>query len=332
MERYRISTQLNMDYSHRSIDMRYETVAYLPMKPTYDYDEIIEMLPDNITKELVKDSRQIYVTVEASKKEIVEYLDMFFSIAKREVFRKNVLLEVDKSEIDNFSHYSIMPNTLEMGRDIVGDIIRPTCSKDACPVGARLSSPLRISTQKATKIGFYKLYRPWGQPCELLVSSQVKTLFESEGIKGLSYEPCIFTDNDIAKVRGCEPLYLARIKRKVYDHADEIMSQKYICRKHNMIYNFCLFGDTIYEDDVMGHDFIEICGVEVKEKTYEYHVHKMMVSRLVLEVLLKHKIRSLSAMCVYLNEKFLPVLLSSRNDSAKNADDEIYNCAESVRM
>jgi len=311
--------------------MRYETAAYVPMQPTYDYDEIIKMLPGSITKELVKE-RRLYVTVETSKKMVVEYLDNFFDIAKREVFRKNVLLEVDKSEIDNFSHYSVMPNTLEMGCHITGDIARPTCSKDACPVGARLSSPLRISAQKAKKIGFYKLYRPWGQPCELLVSSQVRKLFESEGIKGLSYEPCLFTDDDSAKNRQVEPLYLARIKRKVYEYADEIKSQKYICRKHCVIYSSCLFGGTIYEEDVMGHDFVEICGVKVKEKTYEYHVHRMIISRLALEILLKHKIRSLAIECVYLNEKFLPVLLSSRNDSAKNADDGIYKCAESANM
>jgi len=198
--------------------MRYETAAYVPMKPiSCEYDEIIEMLPGKIKKELVKDSRQIYVTVETSKKDVVKYLDIFFNIKEREVFKKNILLEVDKSEIDNFSHFSIMPGTLEMGRDIMGDIIRPACSKDACPVGARLLSPLRITTKKAKKVGFYKLYRPWGQPCELIIASQVKTLFESEGIKGLSYEPCTFTDKDIAKERNIEPLYLARIKHKIYN-------------------------------------------------------------------------------------------------------------------
>ena len=116
-------------------------------------------------------------------------------------------------------------------------------------------------------------------------------------------------------------MYLARIKHKIYKHADEIKSQKYICRKHSMIYSFCLFGGAIYVDDVIDHEFIEICGVIAKDGAYNFHVHRMIVSRYVLEVLLEYKIRSLAVECIYLNEKFLPVPLSSRNEPTENTAD-----------
>lgn len=291
--------------------MLYKTVTYMPLKPPYLIEEIKKELPDYIIDQLIQYPRSIYVSVEAYKNEIVEYLDKYFNIGTSHDFIKKVNLEIDKSEIYKFDYYNIIPRPLEMGREIFGNIVRPTCLTDTCPVGSRLLSPVRITTNKCKTVGFAEIHRPWGQPVELVITSRVKELFDSNGVTGLEYEPCVINDDALRNESEIDPPYIARISRRIGMYAEDIKIGKYICEKHSILMSFQLFGKWISKDDLSVDDFQAIDKIIVNGRVYYFHNHGFIVSRKVLEILLKYKIQGLVDMGFFLGQKFLPVIYIS---------------------
>ena len=77
-------------------------------------------LPDKIKAEFIKDT---YLNdddpwVESDKTEVIKYLDNIFNIGKDKNVCKYVHIEIDKSEIPNFTHFKILPRPLEWDREI----------------------------------------------------------------------------------------------------------------------------------------------------------------------------------------------------------------------
>ena len=304
--------------------MRYETAAYLPIKKPYVYKDIVLNFPAEIVNQLIKSDNKLYVEVETSKTEVVKFLDDYFYIGKRKDFKKFISLEVDKKEIAFFTHFTILPRCLEWDREIFSNIIRPQCVESkACPVGAKMLSPVRVSVKKSKRIGIAEIFGPWSKERILVLSPVLKKLFDENGITGLEYERCVLDDGDRFSDPEGAPPYVARVKTKIRKYAEDITHIKYLCSKHKIMQWFELFDACIYEEDLPKDDFLSVDHVMVKGVTYNYMRNSLMITRKVLELLLKNRIRGLSTMCVYLNEKFLPVVLSHREKSPEqNKDDK----------
>jgi len=283
--------------------MRFETVTYSPGE---SLDEIKRQLPDWVNEQLMDYPRCIYVTVETHKKDVIEYLDKFFKIGKSYDCVKRYFLEIDKSEIPNFEYFHIIPDVLILGKHIFGNIIRPTCSQEACSFGSKLLSPLRITSKKAKRVGIAQLHRPWGQTYEFIISSQLKNIFDSEGITGLEYEQCVIDDGPLREELEVPPPYLARISHKISRHAEHIIPGNYICKKHSVMSSFSLINSWLSREEMNEDDFQAIDKMIVKGKVYNLHGEQFRTSRKALELLLKHKIRGLVPIGFFLGHKFLP--------------------------
>jgi hypothetical protein len=293
--------------------MRYETISYYPLKPPFARDEIEKQLPDSIVRELLHGPYLVYLIVESHKTDVVQYLDQKFRIGQTKDFRKRIALEVDKSEIPNFSHFFIDPRALEWGREVFCNIIRPTCESEACRFGVQMLRPVRIPIKKAKNLGIAAIGRPWDDCVELILSPYVKNLFESEGITGLDYEPCEFYDANVCDEPDLTPPYLAIVTTATGRLADDIVMGEgtFICKKHAYLnIAFIMFNERTHREALSGDDFQMTNWVIIKDKKYYYAAPRLIVSRRVLQLLLKHKIRGLTGMGFFLGEKFLPLVLT----------------------
>jgi len=288
--------------------MRIETVDYYPGKTHIRESDMEKRLPAHMRKELVQDARLVSaICVETSKTDVVEYLDKAFQIGKSLDYVKETHLEIDESEIPDFAYFRVDPRGLELGRDVFAELQRPTCKTEVCPHGAQMLSPVKISVKKSHRVGIAIVGRLWQRTIELVISPSVKRLFDSEGITGLEYEPCELEYDKGAPEHTETPPYLARIIPRAEEDADEIVLKEW-CKKHSIIVDYIPFGRHIREGALSPHDFQMIDRVNVHGKTYHYVQPRWVVSRKVLELLIKHKIRALREIGFFLGKKFLPLV------------------------
>jgi len=296
-----------------------ERAIYVTLKPPWALNDIVKGLAECVKKELSNDPREVYVTVDTNKADVVEYLDREFDVSRHEAFKKVVHLEINKKEIDSYDYFRIMPKAYELGKGIYGAVKRPTCNTESCPIGASLILPLRITPAICRRIGIGCLFHRWPQPWELLLSTRVKQIFESEGISGLEYVECIVETRGGHVVKEMEPLYLATPARLLYDYADSILINKgTFCEKHSVIFSYQLFGNHVCRSDLAGYDFNSVERVKIGSKEYIYSRHHLIVSRKVVKLLLAHKIPGLLPIGFYHGERFLPIM-------PVNADVSLYN-------
>lgn len=269
--------------------MRFEWVMYSSRNRDgyFKCQDVLKNLPDDIRRELIQDERlRDYPSVEAHKKEVIEYLDRVFDIGTTRNIEKEHNLEIDREEIGHFTHFHIGPKAIEVERDFFVDARRPLCSVDGCFVGSEILGSVRMKAKKAKSIGIAELGRAWGKPVELVISAKLKEMFESRGVAGLSYEPVELLDkDDYANIPFDRP-YLARITNLVYLSADEVVVESILCDVHRTTYFQYVENKRIAKESILPDDFLELCGVKVKDQTYNYHANGFIVTRKVLEILL----------------------------------------------
>jgi len=303
--------------------MRYETATYLSLKTPYDFKEIIKNFPAEIVNQLIQSDNTLYVEAETTKTDVVKFLDNFFEIGVEKKFRKHILLEVDKKEINNFSHFSILPRFLEWDKEIFCNIIRNQCNEcQVCPADVKILSPVRVGVKKSKKIGIAEMFGHKSKERTLVLSPVVKKIFDDNNITGLEYERCILDDRDTLTEPEGAPPYIARVQNKACNYAGDITCIQYLCSKHKILQSFKYLDIFLYAEDLPDVDFVSVDRVVVQGEIYNYMRNSLIITRKVLELLLKNKIRGLTTRCVYLNEKFLPVILSTRNNSKINQNHE----------
>lgn len=298
--------------------MRIETAAYIPLEPPFMLaDDVIRGLPDWVRAELIRYPRQLYVTVETHKTEVVEYLDRLFEIGESYRFRKNVRLEIDQSEIQHFSQFHVSMRALECRRDYHASVVRPTCMSDGCCEGSRLVLPLRIPAKKVKKIGIAQVHRPWGggKPTVFVVAAWLRRLFEDEGIRGLEYKPCLIEGADSAGVPGIEPPYVAQMKDKVDSFADAVLKLQYLCQEHAILSSCRIVNPRMYREDFTESDFHIVDRLVGEGCAYRLTSPGFLISRRALQLLLKHNVRGLGLRTFYLKEKFVPEVLFERSST-----------------
>jgi hypothetical protein len=289
--------------------MRYETVEYVPRKPGFSIRDLRNQLPPEILAELVQDERLVYITVESHKTDVIRYIDSHFNIGPGGDLMKTTSLEIDQDEIDQFDYFFIGPKSLEGGRFVFCTETQPTCTSEACPYGAELIGPIRIKPDKARKIDMALVHRLWVVNEELLVSTWVKKLFETEGITGLSdYEQCKAYTEGIVDTDETVPVYMAKVLHSTVEHAKETtIIKSFICRKHNMPSSFYIGDRFCFHNELIDSDFQYIDRFVVNGQTYWNRSSHLVVSQKALKLLLKHKVRGLTPITYFLKQKFRPV-------------------------
>ena len=287
--------------------MQYETVWYTPNEPPFLVDEIKKTLPAKVVDELIPS--KIYVTIEANNKEAISFLDEFFEIGKARRFVKRKSLEVDKKEIDNYDYFLISPRGVELGRAISAEIIRPTCDYEPCPVGSQIKLPVRITRNRANKLGIATIGRAWGHTNEFLMSAKLKGLFDANSISGLEYTRCVMHGDHKEGAESLEAPFYAKIIQYATDHANAIfLNESCYCNRHSVIFSSRLDGCYVSRSEFGGKDFISVEGVIVENKHYHYRSRSLIVSRRVLRILLKDRIAGLMKMGSKFGERFLPIM------------------------
>jgi hypothetical protein len=290
--------------------MRYEYVSYWSVKDHNEFLRIKASLPEDVKAEFIRDKRlNDDPWLEAHKDTVIAYLDRVFHIGESLDFEKRYHLEIDRKEIGHFSHFRIGPKDVEVERDFFVDVSRPLCSVDGCFAASEILGPVKIKVKRARNIGIAQLGRAWGKPVELLISAELKGIFESQGVTGLSYEPVKFLDKDEYDDIPFDRPYLARLTNSIYVAADDVVLHRVLCEVHRTTYFKYIHNARIPRESMLPDDFLALCGVRVRDQTYNYHVDKFIVTRKVLEILLDSKIEGLSDIGFFIKTKFEPCLL-----------------------
>jgi hypothetical protein len=277
-----------------------------------------------------------YIRVNSHNKYAVEYLDSLYSdMIENKDCSRQILIEIDESEIVNYSLFTIAPEPLEYGRYTFGNTRIPDCGgyfpgspSQNCRVGETLLSPVKVKKGKAAKLDLAELHYG-GKDKVLLVSSCLKRIFDVEGVTGLDYEPAGFL-NSAKNVKyhksdgisyitykevidkdppTIEPPYLARISQAVNSEADEITVQKCDCYVHNVVHLKNVVNLKVVPANVLTEDFFQVQGISVKGQIYLYSFNEFYITRKVLELLLRYTAtRGFFDMGPFLKTKFAPIL------------------------
>lgn len=287
----------------------YSPVVKKYRKPHIGIADMRKKLPDHIKNELlIHPFSEHSILVEKRKESVVFFLDKFLKIEKN-VFDRTHHIEIIEDEIDNYDYFFIRLRDLNWGQQINYDFSKPTCKTEACPWGAQITSPTRINSRSIRSLNLGEIYDIWDIRKRFVISKMLKDIFESEGVTGLEYEPCLVEHQkgkkDNAKIFK-DRFYVAEISPSIAQYARDIFLHHY-CKKHSIIISYDICNVVIPRDVVLEYDFQMINRAVVKGKEYFYRIPFFFASRRVLKILLENKIRDLRPMGVYLKKCFLPV-------------------------
>jgi len=254
-----------------------------------------ESLPPELRNELIEGAWGIQV--DATKTQVIEDLEKRLQIGMTDDFVKYVYVEVDKREISNYSHFYIRPQLFDWMEDALFEITPRTYDKCSC--GVSISSPIQIRSSALQGIGMIDGV-PMLDTRLLLVTPEVRELFEAEGISGLEYAS--FEDIDGASAPG----YIAKVTHCAHEVGTKIVAKP--C-EHHSIAGALVFDSTVPKDDLC-NDFQMIDRVTVKGTDYTYWVPLLVVSQNALSLLLENEVAGMESITVMLDEVFRPVIVS----------------------
>ena len=214
--------------------MKLDYTSYWSAKPYVSVSDLKEKLSESVLKSLLRGEKFEHgIYVETSASDVIEEIDKAFQIGRKKEVTKFRHLEIDKAEISNYTHFQICPKGLEHNRQVLFDLDRPKCKSETCPWGSGISSLITIKRKSLKNLGIAQIGRLWSDRQEYIISSEVKTLFESEGVTGLEYEPCINEGENSSAVPGEVGAYFAKIVPETYELADNVTLKTYCKIKYS---------------------------------------------------------------------------------------------------
>jgi hypothetical protein len=320
--------------------MRIETIAYFG----HIVAETRDSFPMYVDKAMmIKHGHHLYgsyMVIDAEHHEAVIYLDNLFKeqIAEGKCWR-TYNIEINKKEIPNYSHFSIRPYNLYHGTQLFCSVKQPTCEIDGCMEGAKLISKVVLKKKRSSKLDIGIISYTHNKDIVLFISARLKRIFDLEGVTGLIYEKAkyiikprrrSFTKDGVLHclcketgkpeddpAPGAEEPFIARLKYAIYGQADEIRTKFFpvisetpalYCTIHSYLSPHATFPGYMIPSANLGNwDFIEVQGVKVDGHLYNYRFNEFIVSRKILEILIKCKAKGLRNMGVFLRTTFRPL-------------------------
>jgi hypothetical protein len=273
--------------------------------------KVKQSLPAHINAALMKGTplTEDGIYVESTMANIVRDLDTLLGICTRTDFGRDHIVEVTESAVAGYDHFFIAPKVLYYNKQVFFEMSRPTCSSDICPWGARILSPITISPRVLKGLGIAYLSRWWNfKAIELIVSRAVRDLFLSEGITGLEYEECWPIGGHDDGKGGEPPAYVARMRNGSYQCAQNIDVGKNYCKEHSIAIGPYPFGLWTPGEALSKDDFQMLTAIRASTKEVFRYQSLWVISRRVLELLLRNRVSGLKQATVFLKEPFRPLL------------------------
>lgn len=281
--------------------------------------DIKQQLPDYMIKEFIhppKLKSHLCIHIETKKKEIINYFEENLK-GKKVDYIKTRYIEATTDEIDNYDYYYIDLNNLEWGKHVDYEFTRPTCKTfEACPWGSNITSPTRIKSKYTRNLDLGKIIDIWHQGQRFVISQKLKSIFESEGVTGLKYEPCLVEYTGDRYEEKKSRFYVAEIIPTVAEEADDIYLHKnYFCKKHSIILRYDgLINKRRRRKAISQDDFQIINRINVKERLFFYRLGLFFISRKVLKILFSNKISDLRERGIYFKNGLVPVPFDDCNN------------------
>ncbi len=273
--------------------------------------DVVERVPQAIITELSNPPlvvNNISLYVETKKKAVIKYLDEILT-KQKVAYDKARHIEVTKDEIEKYDYYYIDLTNLEWNSHIDYEVSKPTCTCEGCPWGARIMSPLKLRAKHTTKLNFGKCIDIWSLGVRFVVSQKLKNIFDSSGVTGLDYEPCVIQTGKRrwgSEMESENRFYTAEIRSSVRQKATEILLRSY-CKKHRIAISSTVIGRTIPRSHISKDDFQVINRVVVKGKEYFFKLPYFFVSKKVLKLLFENNISDLRSRAIFFENGLTPV-------------------------
>ena len=162
-----------------------------------------------------------------------------------------------------------------------------------------------------------RIERPFWLDIELVVSRRFKDIFESEAVTGLRYEPCLCAASDQRENATEPPAYVAVVVESTWQNARKetdfiaLTRSEYYCPKHHTHVAGGWLAEPVSREALLDIDFQTINRAKVDQTELYFQPPQLVVSRKVLELLLRHKVSGLRTMTYFVKEKFRPLVVSA---------------------
>lgn len=290
-----------------------DIIGYWSTKPSNPTETVRQRLPESLKARLLQGKKFEYgIYASSDDAALIADLDHKFRIGARNDFVKSRYVEVDKRSLDEYPFYHIDPAPMDHSAKVFFDVSPHECSMPTCPSGARIVSPIRVAPRAAKRIGIAWIAGPWPTEVDLIVSAELRDLFEQENISGLRYEECEIGSATAVIDASDTKVYRATIIPTTCYRADEIVLRfpENYCSRHKMVTGPHIVNETMPLADMHESDFQTIKGVRVKDEEIVFFTPRWVISRRCLRLLLDHKVPGLGTPTWILNQKFRPLITS----------------------
>lgn len=267
-------------------------------------------LPHNIRDQLLQGEKFTHkIAVSYDNRIGQDLLDSYFHIPTSNDWRKVRRIEVSRSELNNYTHFFVLPRTYNRTNpEVKGDILfqetEPLCQHSCCSLSGTSAPPYYISPKASKSLGVGAVHGLWTRG-HWVIAPHVKTLFEDAGITGLGeFYPCLLEGHGL---KGDPHAYVSRVSEGVLARARTVVP-KSLCESHRFYHGY-MFDRYFTREDLGDADIQKYVGAHSESDGQDYYLMQpgFIVTRKVLELIFKYKVRGLTSMTMHLNENFLPV-------------------------
>lgn len=249
------------------------------------------------------------IWLESTKIETVRRLEDILSVNQSTSIHKSVHIEIDRQECSRFDYYWIEPQPLQWRKQVFLDMTPRVCQQvDGCRWGMKILHPVRIAARVCNSLLFGRIIMDWEMSVNLVVSAELRRLFDANGFRGLDYHPSDTVGADDGQKLGPD-CFVAKINHEIAEEARAVLPGANYCRVHSTFLDAYVFDPVIRRSEVEGFDFIAVHRVRAGAEVYSYSIPRWFVSRRVLELLWRQKVPGLRRVTLWLNEKFKPVVV-----------------------
>jgi hypothetical protein len=281
--------------------MKLEVNQYWPTRRDVSVEQVKRRLPRRLCEELIDDYG---IQVESSKREVISRLEAMLQLGARKQFVKYHHVEVSKSEIDQYTHFFIVPRSLDwtMGQ-VLCEMSPPVCTTERCPWGVEIASSVKVKERALDRADLCGIGGPPRMSVHLVISTELHALFEGHGVTGLECEPCGVGHNESGA-------YVGRVVRGGCQTGIEIFMGSVHCEEHRTIIGALVADLRTPAEKLVPDDFQTLDRVVIGSREFFPPNPPWVVSRRVLKLLLQYRIRGLTAAGWFLKQKFRPLVTS----------------------
>ena len=238
-------------------------------------DSLPKWIKDRLVQRQTQTATFVYgisddcIYVESADKEVQQALDELLHIHTRRDYSKRRYVEVPKAEIDRFLFTtSACVPTKRSGESSQSSSGRRARRGNTVPLGLRANLARAASPQGTLVAGLRTDRRCMGDSVDLLVSAEVKRLFDENEVTGLVYEPCEIGTKKRRDDSFGTVAYVARIQPHTYLSADEVSLDNY-CPEHQVLGSHRSFNQRLPYSRLGSEDFHAIDHIRVGEQEYQ---------------------------------------------------------------